>query len=102
MINSKIFTYSYKDSSLNYEVQFIQGNPLKSTHLGKTYAKRTQCVIKKNGFIVGHNYVTKHNKDVDNNRYAYMNSFNPIKRFIDKEARIDIINQILEYTNKIS
>lgn len=95
---NKIFICSSGDELLNYEVEFIQGNPLKYTHLGKTYAKSTQCLIRRNGFLIGNSRVTKHAKDNDNNRYAYMNSFNKIKAVISKEERINIINQILEYT----
>lgn len=97
---NKTFTYSSDDDSVNYEVIFIQGFPLKFTHLGKTWAKRTQCVIKYNGFIIAYNYITKHEKDKDNIRYAYMNCFNPIKHEIMECARLDIIKEILLYTNQ--
>lgn len=96
-ITNKLFLYSSEDKSLNYEVEFTQGFPLKPTYLGKTYAKKTQCVIRCNGFLVATNSVTKHAKDPDNVKYAYMNAFNPIKKEIYKEARIKITNQILFY-----
>jgi hypothetical protein len=98
MITNKKFLFSSEDKSLNYEVEFIQGHPLKSTHLGKTWAKRTQCVVKVNGFIKDIHYVTKHNADKDDLRYAYINAFRPIKHHLYKEARTDITNQILEFT----
>lgn len=94
----KTFKYFYPGESLNYEVEFIQGNPLKYTHLGKTYAKMTQYTVRVNSFILGVHKITKHNNDNDNLKYAYMNSFKPLSKKIMKEARIDIIKQILEYT----
>lgn len=95
----KMFSYQSECKSVNIDVEFIQGHPLKFTHLGKTWAKRTQCNIKINGFIAATYYVTKHTKDKDNLKYAYMNAFNPIKKCIYKEARINITNQILEFVN---
>ena len=44
--------------------------------------------------------MTKHEKDNDSLKYAYMNSFNPIKALIYPEARINIVKQILTYTNE--
>jgi hypothetical protein len=97
-INNKVFLWNSDDNSLKYEVEFIQGNPLKYTHLGKTYAKKTQCLIKRNGFVLKENSVTKHEKDKDETLYAFMNAFRPIQNAISsKDIRLNIINQILEY-----
>lgn len=96
-INNKVFTYYSGDTTVIYEITFTQGFPLKYNHLGKTWAKCTQCIVRKNDFVLGIHHVTKHNKDVDNLLYAYMNSFKPISRKIYKEARLNIIKQILNY-----
>lgn len=79
-INNKTFTYTPECNSVKYEVIFIQGFPLKSNHLGKSWAKRTECTLRCNGFIVATGFVTKHNKDKDSTLYAFMNAFNIVKK----------------------
>lgn len=96
-IHKKTFFWKGNDNSLIYEVEFTQGNPLKYTHLGKTYAKKTECIIKSNDFILAVNSVTKHAKDKDDNLYAFMNAFRPISKKLPKDVRSDINKQILEY-----
>lgn len=101
-VTSKIFSYISEDKSCVFEVEFIQGFPLNMTHKGKNWAKRTQCIIRYNGFIEKINTITKHVNDKDDLKYAYMNSFNPIKDIIFKKARINITNQILDFCKQNS
>lgn len=96
-IYNKSFTYISKDNSVKIIVSFKQGFPLKHTHLGKTYAKRTECSITINGFLKAFHFVTKHEKDNDSVKHAYLNSFRPICDHVYSEAKVDIIKQILEY-----
>jgi len=99
-MENKIFKCSSEDASINYEVEFVQVRSFTRVPIGKTWPKVTQCIIKANGLILGVNSVTKHEKDNDNLMYAYINSFNPIKHHIYKEARINLIKQILDFTTK--
>lgn len=79
-----IFTIQYEteDKSVLYEIIIKQGYPLKYTHYGKTYAKRTEAVLLVNGFIRATNYITKHSKDNDNLKYAVVNVLKPIMNTI--------------------
>lgn len=97
---NKVFTY-IADDSLKYEVTFTQGYPQSRNCFGKSWAKRTECVIKCNGFIKGVHAVTKHENDKDSTLYAFMNAFKPISKNLLKEARVTIVNQIITYATHI-
>ena len=53
-----------------YKVEFKTGNPLRYYHPGKTYPKTTQCIITRQGLVIGIGEVVKHHIDVDNPEYA--------------------------------
>jgi len=63
--------YKTSDNSLEIRLQFIVKNRLKYTHLGKGWPKHTQCLIYSNGLLNSFETIIKHNKDEDNQAYAY-------------------------------
>ena len=73
---------------------------MKYTHYGKTYAKRTEATIRMNGFVRATNYVTRHNKDNDNLKYAVIAALKPIMHKIyGKDTRQEIWNLIFKQIN---
>jgi len=97
IINSFTIKYETKDKSVLYEIDIKQGYPLKYTHYGKTYAKRTEATIRMNGFVRATNYVTRHNKDNDNLKYAVIAALKPIiSKIYVKSIRKDIWDLILK------
>jgi hypothetical protein len=58
------------DLGRRYTVEFSNNRDLKYTHLGKTYAKRTQAVVKRGDKILGVGEVIKHHNDKDDNLFA--------------------------------
>ena len=97
--------YETSDKSLKFEIHINQGFPLKYNCYGKTWAKRTEAVIYKNGFLFATNYVTKHYIDKDDLKYAVVNSLKPIinkikLKFARKEIWKLIFNQIELCQNK--
>jgi hypothetical protein len=69
------------DLGRKYTVEFTNNNDLKYTHLGKTYAKRTQAVVKRGDKILGVGEVIKHHNDEDDTLFA--------RRLALKKALID-------------
>lgn len=63
--------YKTKDKSLEIRLQFITGIRLKYTHLGKGWPKHTQCLMYSNGILDCFETVVKHERDEDNQVYAY-------------------------------
>lgn len=51
-------------------IEYKQTHPMYWTSYGKSWAKHTQCLIFKNGLLVGKGLVVKHAKDPDNDAYA--------------------------------
>ena len=83
-----IVTWSSTDKSVNYEIEIKQGCPMSFNQYGKCWAKQTEAVIKKNGFIVATHRVTKHNNDPDNYLYAVTAALKPaMKKGVHKSAR---------------
>ncbi len=87
-INNFEVKYESEDKSLVYEIHIQQGFPLKRNCYGKTWAKRTQAILYRNGFIVETGYVTKHHRDKDDLRYAVVNAVKPIIKKISKHVRV--------------
>jgi hypothetical protein len=76
IINEKLnkmedIIYKTSDNTLEIRLQFIVRNRLKYTHLGKGWPKHTQCLMYSNGLLDCFETVVKHNKDEDNQVYAY-------------------------------
>ena len=63
--------YKTTDNSLEIRLQFIVRNRLKYTHLGKGWPKHTQCLMYSNGLLDCFETAIKHEKDEDNQVYAY-------------------------------
>lgn len=63
--------YKASDGSLEIRLQFIVKRRLKFTHLGKGWPKHTQCLMYSNGLLDCFETVVKHEKDEDNQTYAY-------------------------------
>lgn len=63
--------YKTSDNSVEIRLQFIVKNRLKYTHLGKGWPKHTQCLMYSNGLLDCFETIVKHQKDVDNQVYAY-------------------------------
>ena len=96
-----IILYETDDKSLKIELEYIQGHPLKYTHLGKTWAKETQVILRINGFVRGVESVTKHNKDIDNINYAVIKVTNKVLGNIhNKWIRTEIWNKVFETIKK--
>lgn len=67
-----------------FSVEFLTGHPLKRYWNAKYWPRVTQCVIKKDGLIIGIGEVVKHDRDIDNPRHGRL--FAAKKAF--KEANI--------------
>jgi len=68
---SKEITHTNEKGS-TYTVEFLVRRLMQVTHKGKHWPKTTQCVVKRNGLIIGIGSVTKHETDKDNPKYAKM------------------------------
>lgn len=67
----KDIVYKSYDGSLEIRLQFIVKNRLKSNHFGKNWPKHTQCLMYSNGLLDCFETVVKHEKDQDNQCFAY-------------------------------
>jgi hypothetical protein len=63
--------YKSQDDSLEFKFQFIVKRNLRYTHLGKSWPKHTQCLMFCNGLLNCFETIIKHEKDEDNQVYAY-------------------------------
>lgn len=79
-----ILTEKYEH--LTFTLEFISSRPLRQYYKGKSWPITTQCVIKRDGWIIGIGEVVKHNKDIDNSVYARKASAK--KAFIAADRRI--------------
>lgn len=81
-------------------VEFTYGRPYRRTHMGKHWPITTQCVIKRDGLVIGVGEAVKHEKDTNNlkygRKYAAMKAFNQAKFKTHKEQRTRLWKQILE------
>jgi len=81
---TKEITYTFE--GLIFSIEFLVGHPMQITHKGKHWAKTTQCVVKRNGLVIGLGSVTKHENDKDNPKYARM--YATKKAFANAEYKI--------------
>ena len=82
-----------------YTVEFLVAQKFNMCHLGKHWPITTQCVVKRNGFVIGVGEVVKHAKDTDNPYYGRIYSakkaFAKANRQIWREMRERLWKQIL-------
>lgn len=82
-----------------YSVEFLTGKTFRKCHVGKHWPLTTQCVIKKDGLIIGIGEVVKHHNDVENPQYGKVYSakkaFNQASRQTWPELRTRLWKQIL-------
>lgn len=67
----KDIIYQSSDGTLQIRLQFIVVNRLRNTHLGKSWPKHTQCLMFTNGLLDCFETIVKHQKDQDNQVFAY-------------------------------
>ncbi len=53
-----------------FTVEFVSGWVFKKSHVGKHWPIATQCIVKRDGLIIGLGEVVKHEKDKDDPQYA--------------------------------
>lgn len=91
---------STESEGLTFTVEFTTGRPLRRNQFGKHWPLTTQCVVKRNGLVIGVGEVVKHEKDKENPKYARMYSakkaFANADRKIWAEERTRLWKQILE------
>jgi len=67
-----IIEYTTKDTSLNIKIEYKVARSFKNyPGIGKAWPKETQCLVYINGLLRGNGSVIKHEKDLDNQEYAY-------------------------------
>jgi hypothetical protein len=66
-------TYSTEDDSIKVKLVYIVNRRFHNYEgIGKSWPKHTQCLMFINGLIAGYGEVVKHEKDEDNQKYAYL------------------------------
>lgn len=68
-----------------FSVEFLTGNPLRRYWRDKCWPRVTQCVIKRDGLIIGFGEVVKHERDIDNPRHGRL--FAAKKAFKEAETK---------------
>jgi len=63
--------YRSYDGTVEYKFVYIAKTKFYRTHLGKTWAPCTQCIVYYNGLLVICGTVIKHHKDKFNQKFAY-------------------------------
>ena len=94
--NNMKIEYISEDKSVLYSIEFITGHPLNYTHKGKSWDRKTQAILKYNGFVESIYSVTKHYKDPDNLKLAIIKCAKEVMKQVSlKDAKINLWNQIL-------
>jgi hypothetical protein len=89
--------YKTEDNSLHYQIEFVTAFPLKYTHLGKTWSRTTQAILRRNGLILAVGEVTRHQKDKDDIQLAIRKSAKKVMgNCHSKDIRENIWKQILK------
>ncbi len=102
-------TYITDDESIEIKLQYIAKQRLHIySKQGKVYPKHTQCLMFKNGLLVGYGEVIKHNNDIDNPEFAFKEATRKVMdkiniKFIREELWAKVLAEIKDgsLSNKI-
>ena len=69
-----------------FTVNFMIGHPMRFSHKGKHFPITTQCVIKRNNFVIGIGEAVKHEKDANNPLQGRIKSAK--KAFLNADSKV--------------
>ena len=93
-------TYKTKDESIEIKLVYIVRTRLHNYKgVGKTWPKHTQCLMFVNGLLEGYGEVVKHEKDTDNQKFAFKEATNRVMhkinlKFIREELWKKVLNEV--------
>ena len=95
------FLYTTPDGAVKYEFVFIRGRQFRMTHLGKCWPVTTQCLLFRNGFLMSHDTIVKHELDTDNPLFATrLVAKNVMSEIPFRETRKDIWTELDKFLSE--
>jgi len=93
-------TYITNDKSIEVKLVYIVKTRLHNYGgIGKTWPKHTQCLMFVNGLLAGYGEVVKHEKDTDNQKFAFKEATNRVMnkmnlKFIREELWKKVLKEV--------